>query len=153
MYSRRGLLTILVVGCLTLAVAVGCATMRTGGAGSQFVGSEKCAACHAAEYKTWKETNHAKMVRPLKDGLLKDAGDNWAKDSKGTSGPTKGNIDGKPYKMEDVAYVIGSYWKQRYLVKNPATGNHQFLDKQWNRMTKLWENYGQKNDWETQCAT
>ena len=73
MYSRRGLLTILAVGGLAIAVAVGCATMRTGGAGSQFVGSEKCAACHAAEYKTWKETNHAKMVRPLKEGLLKDA--------------------------------------------------------------------------------
>lgn len=93
------------------------------------------------------------MVRPLKQGLLKHAGDNWAKDSKGTAGPTKGNIDGKPYKMEDVAYVIGSYWKQRYIVKNPATGNHQFLDKQWNRVTTLWENYGQKNDWETTCAT
>jgi nitrate/TMAO reductase-like tetraheme cytochrome c subunit len=153
MHSHRVLLTILAVGGLVIAIAAGCATMRTGGTGSQFVGSEKCAACHAAEYKTWKETNHAKMVRPLKEGLLKDAGDNWAKDSKGTAGPTKGNIDGKPYKMEDVAYVIGSYWKQRYLVKNPATGNHQFLDKQWNRMTKLWENYGQKNDWETQCAT
>jgi hypothetical protein len=36
--------------------------MRPGGAANQFVGSEKCAACHAAEYKTWKETNHAKMV-------------------------------------------------------------------------------------------
>ena len=38
-------------------------------------------------------------------------------------------------------------------MKNPATGNHQFLDKQWNAYTKLWERYGQKNDWETQCAT
>jgi nitrate/TMAO reductase-like tetraheme cytochrome c subunit len=27
------------------------------------------------------------------------------------------------------------------------------MDKQWNRFTKQWENYGQKNDWETQCAT
>jgi nitrate/TMAO reductase-like tetraheme cytochrome c subunit len=144
---------ILAVGGLALAIAVGCATMPTTMTKTSFVGSEKCAGCHAQEFQTWKETNHAKMVRPLKQGLLKDAGDNWAKDSKGTAGPTKGNIDGKPYKMEDVAYVIGSYWKQRYILKNPATGNHQFLDKQWNRMTKLWENYGQKNDWETQCAT
>ncbi|MFO0205395.1 MAG: multiheme c-type cytochrome, partial [Betaproteobacteria bacterium] len=30
---------------------------------------------------------------------------------------------------------------------------HQFLDKQWNSYTKLWEGYGQKNDWETQCTT
>jgi len=153
MHSHRVLLMILAAGGLALAIAVGCATMRPGGAGNQFVGSEKCAGCHAQEYKTWQDTNHAKMIRPLKVALLKDAGDNWVKDSKGTAGPTKGNIDGKPYKMEEVVFVVGSYWKQRYLVKNPATGNHQFLDKQWNRMTKLWENYGQKNDWETTCAT
>jgi len=144
---------ILAVGGLALAIAVGCATIPSSMAKKDFIGSEKCAGCHAQEYQTWQDTNHAKMVRPLKQGLLKDAGDNWAKDSKGAAGPTKGNIDGKPYKMEDVAYVIGSYWKQRYIVKNPATDNHQFLDKQWNRMTKLWENYGQKNDWETICAT
>jgi hypothetical protein len=68
-------------------------------------------------------------------------------------GPTKGNIDGQAYKMDDVVFIVGTKWKQRYLVKNPATGNHQFMDKQWNRFTKQWENYGQKNDWETQCAT
>lgn len=153
MHSHRLILVSLAVGGLALAIAVGCATMPATMAKNAFVGSEKCAGCHAQEYKTWQETNHAKMIRPLKVGLLKDAGDNWAKDSKGVAGPTKGNIDGKPSKMEDVVYVVGSYWKQRYLVKNPATGNHQFLDKQWNRMTKLWESYGQKNDWETTCAT
>jgi len=52
-----------------------------------------------------------------------------------------------------VQLVVGSYWKQRYLVKNPSTGNLQFMDKQWNRVHKQWENCGQKNDWETQCAT
>ncbi|MCK7493940.1 MAG: hypothetical protein MZW92_23715 [Comamonadaceae bacterium] len=31
-------------------------------------------------------------------------------------------------------------------MKNPATGGHQFLDKQWNRVHKQWEPYGQKND-------
>jgi hypothetical protein len=55
--------------------------------------------------------------------------------------------------MDDVVFVIGTKWKQRFLVRNPVTGNHQFMDKQWNRYTRQWENYGQKNDWETQCAT
>ena len=93
------------------------------------------------------------MVRETRDGLLKDARDNWAKDSKGNAGPTKANITGTPAKLDDVVYVIGSKWKQRFLVKNPNTGNHQFLDKQWNRVSNAWEGYGQKNDWETQCAT
>ena len=136
---------LLLGGCMT---DPGMATKQ-----ATFVGSEKCGTCHVDEYKTWKDTYHNKMVRATRDGLLKDARDNWAKDSKGNAGPTKANISGAPAKLEDVDLVIGSKWKQRYLVKNPATGNHQFLDKQWNRGNNTWEPYGQKNDWETQCTT
>lgn len=118
----------------------------------EFAGSDKCATCHKAAFDSWKQTYHARMVLTRQEGLLKDAGDNWASDGK-NPGPTKGNIDGAAYKLEDVIFVIGTKWKQRFLVKNPSTGNHQFMDKQWNRFTKQWENYGQKNDWETQCTT
>lgn len=121
-------------------------------ADAEFAGSDVCATCHKPAFDSWKQTLHSRMVLPRQDGLLKDAGDNWATDGK-NPGPTKGNIDGAAYKLEDVVFVIGTKWKQRYLVKNPATGNHQFMDKQWNRFTKQWEGYGQKNDWETQCAT
>ena len=134
-------------------LVVGCVTDSKQPVADAFVGSEKCGSCHQDAYRTWKDSYHAKMVRPVKDGLLKDSLDNWAKDAKGQAGPTKGNIDGRPYKLDDVVYVIGSKWKQRFLVKNPATGNHQFMDKQWNRGSRLWEGYGQKNDWETQCST
>jgi hypothetical protein len=48
---------------------------------------------------------------------------------------------------------IGSRWKQRYLVKNEDTGGFQFLNRQFNRVSGKWENYGQKNDWNTMCAT
>ena len=120
---------------------------------NNFAGSQACAKCHSTEFKTWQSTLHAKMIRTPKEALLKDAGDNWAKDAKGNAGPTKGNISGAAFKMDDVVYVVGSKWKQRYLVKNPATGNLQFMDKQWNRVHKQWEPYGQRNDWETQCAT
>ncbi|HSD41648.1 MAG TPA: multiheme c-type cytochrome [Burkholderiales bacterium] len=151
----RTMLGWLAVALLALlgAVTAGCVTGPGGPTADGFVGSEACQKCHQAEYRTWKDTYHSKMIRTLKDGLLKGAGDNWAKDAKGTAGPTRGNIDGKPYKLEDVQLVVGSFWKQRYLVKNPATGNLQFMDKQWNTVHKQWENYGQKNDWETQCAT
>lgn len=136
------------------AVTAGCVTGPGGRPTADgFVGSEACQKCHQAEYRTWKDTYHSKMIRTPKEGLLKDAGNNWAKDAKGGAGPTKGNIDGKPYRLEDVQLVVGSFWKQRYLVKNPATGNLQFMDRQWNTVHKQWENYGQRNDWETQCAT
>jgi hypothetical protein len=145
---------IAITAALGIAVlAVGCVSEPKKETANTFVGSEKCGTCHQPAYASWKASYHSKMVRPVKEGLLKDALDNWTKDSKGQPGPTKGNIDGKAYGMNDVVYVIGSKWKQRYLVKNPATGNHQFMDKQWNRGSRLWEGYGQKNDWETQCST
>jgi len=118
----------------------------------EFVGSEKCKSCHAEEYKSWKGTFHAKMLQPRKVGILKDAAEKWATDG-ANPGPTKGNVTGAPFKLEDVQYVVGSKWKQRYLVKNDQTGNLQFMDKQFNRLSGKWENYGQKNDWNTQCAT
>jgi hypothetical protein len=135
------------------AVVAGCVTGPRAPTADGFVGSVACQTCHEAEYRTWKDTYHSKMIRTARDGLLKDAGEQWAKDAKGNPGPTKGNIDGGPYKLEDVKLVVGSYWKQRYLVTNPATGNLQFMDKQWNTVHKQWENYGQRNDWQTQCAT
>ena len=118
----------------------------------EFVGSETCKKCHAEEYKSWKGTFHAKIVQPKKGGLLKGAVEKWKSD--GTNpGPTKGNVTGKNYTLDNVQYVVGSKWKQRYLVKNEETGNLQFMDKQFNRLSGMWENYGQKNDWNTQCAT
>jgi hypothetical protein len=143
----------LVASAGLVAIIAGCVTDSGGPTADGFVGSAACQTCHEAEYRTWKDTYHSKMIRTLREGLLKDAGEQWAKDAKGTAGPTKGNIDGKPYALEDVQLVVGSYWKQRYLVRNPATGNLQFMDKQWNRVHRQWEPYGQRNDWETQCAT
>lgn len=142
-----------VIAGLFAVVLAGCTSGVSTSTDKQFVGSDKCQTCHQAEYTSWKGTWHSKMVRTAKDGLLKDAGDNWAKDSKGNAGPAKGNITGAPAKMEDVVFVVGSHWKQRFLIPNPTSGGHQFLDKQWNAVHKQWEPYGQKNTWETQCST
>jgi nitrate/TMAO reductase-like tetraheme cytochrome c subunit len=146
-------LRVALLAALPALSLVGCTLEKSSSPRPQFAGSEACAGCHQAQYTSWKETYHSKMVRTRQEGLLRESGEYWAKDAKGNPGPTKGNIDGKPYGLEDVQYVIGSKWKQRFVVKNPATGNHQFLDKQMNRSTGLWEPYGQRNDWETQCAT
>lgn len=119
---------------------------------AEFVGSETCKKCHKAEYESWRDTLHSKMVRKKDDGILKAVVEKWATD--GTNpGPTKGNITGQAVTLTNVDLVVGSHWKQRFLVKNDITGNHQFLDKQFNRMSGEWEPYGQKNDWEFMCAT
>lgn len=121
-------------------------------ANDKFAGSMKCKECHWAEYESWQNSLHSKMVMKKDDGILKAAVEKWASD--GTNpGPTKGNITGEAFGINDVDLVVGAYWKQRFLVKNKETGNHQFMDKQFNRMYEKWEPYGQKNDWEFMCAT
>lgn len=117
-----------------------------------FVGSTACKKCHVDEYNSWKESYHSKIVQPKKGGILKEAVEKWAGDGT-TPGPTTGNVTGGTFKLEDVQFVVGSRWKQRYLVKNDLTGNLQFLNMQFNRSTGKWEKYGQKNDWNTMCAS
>jgi hypothetical protein len=134
-------------------IVPGCVSTRSTPTADGFIGSDGCRSCHQAEYRTWKDSWHSKMVRTPKEGLVKGAGEYWAKDATGIAGPTKGNVDGGTYRLEDVELVVGSLWKQRFLVKNPATGNLQFLDKQWNTVHARWEPYGQKNDWQTMCAS
>ncbi len=114
--------------------------------------SEKCRGCHVGDSVTWKENYHGKMVRPVSDGLLKGAADHWTRDSKGSVGPRTGNVDGRAYGLDDVVMVVGSKWKQRYLVKVPGSDGHQFLDKQWNAYSRLWESYSNSEDWETVCG-
>lgn len=138
-----------VLGTTLAACTTGASSTTT--VASEFAGSAKCGTCHQAEYKAWKDSYHAKTVRSPQQDLWHDAVDHWTNDARGNAGPTTGNIDGRSYALADVEMVVGSKWKQRYLVKNPVTGNHQFLDKQWNRYLKVWEPYGQKNDWEAQC--
>ena len=55
--------------------------------------------------------------------------------------------------MRDMELVVGSKWKQRFLVNYDTTGGFQFLNKQFNRMSGKWESYGNKNDWNTMCTT
>lgn len=143
----------LLAAASTLALLAACSTGQAPSREAQFVGSEKCSSCHADEYKTWQATWHAKMVRPASTAMIKDAADNWAKDSKGNAGPTTANISKAKATIDDVVMVVGSRWKQRYLVRNPASGGHQFLDKQWNTVHKQWEPYGQANTYEANCAT
>ena len=53
-----------VLNCFVLALSTIClstpATAQNG-----FVGSEKCIACHAGIYETWKESTHYKAIQAL----------------------------------------------------------------------------------------
>ena len=144
----KKMMTLMLAGCVTLLAAQAFAADPK----KEFVGSDACKKCHAVEYKSWKETYHSKMVRTKKEGILKEAVERWATD--GTNeGPATSNVTKSKFSLDDVQYVVGSRWKQRYLVKNEQTGGLQFLNKQFNRYTGKWENYGNANDWNTNCGT
>jgi hypothetical protein len=139
------------VSTIVLIAGAAATVLFAGGAiaaDPEYAGSDRCGKCHVEQFKTWKQSYHAKMVRPKDEAILKDVVEQW-----GNGGPTKINLTGAPAKLDDVVLVVGSNWKQRFLVKNAETGGHLFLDKQWNRVTRKWEGYGQKNDWDTNCAT
>lgn len=152
MKSKIMLLLLVCLSVIALVASVAYAKGKKAAAKDDFVGSTRCQKCHKGEFDSWQKTYHSMMVRKKDDGILKAVVEKWATD--GTNpGPTKGNITEKAFKLEDVDLVVGAYWKQRFLVKNEVTGNHQFMDKQFNRMSGQWEPYGQKNDWEFMCAT
>ena len=73
---------------------------------AQFVGAEKCATCHPSHFDGWKSTLHSKMVQgPIADGPGKTILGDFSVAS--TNHPA----------LKDVKGVIGSRWKQRYLVE------------------------------------
>lgn len=116
-------------------------------------GATSCDACHPGDAKSWRETYHAKVARAPHEALLKEAAQYWSMDRKGNAGPSRGNVDGLAYGLAEVEMVVGTRWKQRFLVRNGSTGHHQFLDKQWNSYTGVWEGYSNKDDWDAGCAT
>src|SRR5262245_45641687 len=94
---------------------------------AQYVGSESCRRCHAPTYERWSNTRMANVVRDPKqhpDAVLPDFS--------------------KPdplltFKLDDVAFVYGSKWKQRYFTR---VGNDYFpLPAQWDVTHRIWRPY------------
>jgi len=95
-------------------------------ASAHYVGSHACAKCHAQIYEHWQKTPMANVVRDPRqhpDAIIPDlATNNVAKFSK-----------------DQVAFVYGSVWKQRYFTK---IGNDYFpLPVQWEIKNHKWSKY------------
>jgi predicted CXXCH cytochrome family protein len=94
---------------------------------AKFVGSATCEHCHAKEFKGWEKTRMANVVRDPRahpDAVL---GDFSAADPVRTFG------------LDEVAFVYGSRWKQRYFTKR---GDDYFpLPAQWDVAKKRWLPY------------
>jgi predicted CXXCH cytochrome family protein len=106
-------------------------------AAASYVGSAACRSCHSSIYERWRKTRMANVVRDPKehpDAIIPDLS--------------------KPdplltFTKEDIAFVYGSKWKQRYFKK---IGDDYFpLPAQWDVTHKIWRAYNVKpgTDWWT----
>jgi predicted CXXCH cytochrome family protein len=102
---------------------------------SHYVGSEACKSCHEDQFDRWTKTKMANVVRDPKvhpEAVIPD----FSK----ADPPLK-------FTLDDVAFVYGSGWKQRYFKK---VGNDYFpLPSQWDVMHKIWRPYhvADNGDW------
>lgn len=94
---------------------------------AQYVGSKTCQSCHQDVYARWQKTAMANVVRDPK--VHPDA---FAAD------PATAPEDLR-FTKEEVAFVYGSQWKQRYFKKSGDT--YVPLPVQYNLETKKWSKY------------
>ena len=102
-----------------------------------YVGSATCKTCHPAIYERWSKTRMANVVTDPKvhpKAILPDLS---------KSDPLL------TFKKEDIAFVYGSKWKQRYFQK---VGDDYFpLNAQWDVTHQIWRPYNAApgSDWWT----
>ena len=109
---------------------------QTAAAGTaHYVGSAACHKCHEQIYEHWKKTPMANVVRDPRehpDAIIPDLATN--------------NVSPK-FTKDQVAFVYGSIWKQRYFTK---IGDDYFPEPaQWDVINKTWRPYKVANgtDW------
>jgi cytochrome c554/c'-like protein len=92
-----------------------------------YVGSQTCRRCHTQTYDRWARTRMANVVTDPKqhpEVILPDLG---------KADPLL------TFKIDDIAFVYGSKWKQRYFTK---VGDDYFpLPAQWDVVNKVWRPY------------
>ena len=96
---------LIAVSAFSILLLTGGAQAQTAAPKAHFVGSESCKSCHAATYTSWKQTRMANVVRDPKEHLEAVLGDFLHPDPLVTFG------------LDQVAFVYGSRWKQRYFTK------------------------------------
>ncbi|MBI3958722.1 MAG: hypothetical protein HY328_07930 [Chloroflexi bacterium] len=118
---------------------------RTGlGAGADgYVGSRRCLGCHTDNYLGWRDTLHARTIHDVglnPETVLADF------DQPGVQ---------LPFGMEEVKYVIGEKWQQRFITETVA-GDLLVLPGQWNIATQEWvvdqRAEGETLNWRTECS-
>ena len=112
----------------------------------QYVGSEKCKACHEKAYAGWRRSNHAQAMQAARDGTvlgdfsgatLVHRGKTWRFFRQGEK--FLAHAEGPDGEMRDfeVTYTFGVAPLQQYLVPFPG-GRLQALSAAWDTREKRW---------------
>ncbi len=114
--------------CLALLLSLVAAAHAAGPpAGSTYTGSASCTPCHQREFDGWKQTRMANVVRDPKVDPSAVLGDFT------TPNPLRS------FTLDDVAFVYGSRYKQRYFARR---GNDYYpLPAQWDIAQHKWLPY------------
>jgi predicted CXXCH cytochrome family protein len=112
---------------LTRLLGLACLTIALSAQTPQYVGSAACKTCHADLYSRWSKTRMANVVRDPKTHPEAVIPDLTKPDPLLT------------FTKDDIAFVYGSIWKQRYFKK---VGDDYFpLPAQWDVTHKIWRAY------------
>ncbi|MFQ5711451.1 MAG: multiheme c-type cytochrome [Candidatus Geothermarchaeales archaeon] len=125
---KKSIFILLVLGTLIASMVSQMAFASP--AGEEYKGPEFCGTCHAEEYGEWKNTGHRLMLLP-------------AEEAKERGYPLPEGVS-----WDDVAYVVGSKWKHRYINTTGYFITWHFEEgakkpgmNQWNIETEHWVNY------------
>ncbi|MCP5158138.1 MAG: tetratricopeptide repeat protein [Gammaproteobacteria bacterium] len=115
-----------------------------------YVGAQSCAACHTAEYRHWKDSQHAQAMQPATElnvlGDFHDVSFSYAGITSTffrRNGKFMVRTDGPDGTLQDyeIAYTFGVYPLQQYLIGFPD-GRYQALGIAWDSRPK--EQSGQR---------
>lgn len=142
--DKRGRLWLFVATAVVLIGIIGCAPGEREVSGTPtFVGSNECRTCHAREYQGWLETLHSQGIQDPEAN------------PKAVMGDFDVESDVRTFSLNDVAYIFGVQWKQRYLTETTDSaeqGDFLILPAQYNLATNQWKPY-EAEAWQTRPFT
>ncbi len=102
-----------------------------------FVGSSSCKKCHKEQYHQWHRSQHPRMVQDVTKNPMAIVANFLLL-------PKDAN-----FKKEDVAYTIGSKFKQRFMIPKEFNGTKDYVvgNYQWNTQTQKWQHYKTWHYW------
>ncbi|ADU63502.1 MAG: hypothetical protein KUA35_11675 [Pseudodesulfovibrio sp.] len=124
-----------------------------------FIGSDTCRNCHLEHYDSWKTTLHSRMLIDVKENPHAIVADMNPELIRADLEKIKDKLK---VPVEDIyipdpaeiLYVIGTQWKQRYVIKKGET--FHVAPVQYNVASKRWVNYYEdawdKRDWLVRCG-